>query len=80
MHQVLKDITTGKDGVLVEPGDTRALAAAIAALARDPERRERLAAGAQRTFSARFSATVHQETLRSLYGSFGVTRGEAHAV
>lgn len=42
-------------GLLVAPGDVDALARAIAALARDPERRERLGAAAHRRIETAFS-------------------------
>lgn len=44
-----------RTGVLVPPGDAAALADAIAALARDPERRQRLTAAARRAVEERFS-------------------------
>jgi glycosyltransferase involved in cell wall biosynthesis len=49
-------VTDGVNGVLVEPGDARALAAAIDALAKDPQRARALAAAGRRTATQRFLA------------------------
>lgn len=64
-------ITDGVDGVLVPPRDGPALAAAVVALARDPERRLRLGRAAFDTVRARYSAEaiarlVHAQYLEAL--------------
>jgi glycosyltransferase involved in cell wall biosynthesis len=63
-------ITNGQTGLLVKPGDSQAIAAAVTGLALDPDRRERLAsAGHQHVvthFSARTFARQYLELYRSL--------------
>jgi glycosyltransferase involved in cell wall biosynthesis len=44
-------VHTGENGLTVPPGDAPALAAALAALARDPERRQRMGAAARARFA-----------------------------
>ncbi|KAA0275171.1 MAG: glycosyltransferase [Acidobacteria bacterium] len=52
---IIPEVLDDPEDVLVRPGDPDALAAAIAALAADPERRERLAARGRRTAEQRYS-------------------------
>lgn len=52
---IIPEVLADPDDVLVAPGDPAALAAAIAGLARDPGRRERLATRARRTAEERYS-------------------------
>jgi glycosyltransferase involved in cell wall biosynthesis len=48
-------ITHGKDGLLVEPGDERALASAITRLLDNPNERKRLAQAGYQTVVSRFT-------------------------
>ena len=57
----------GDTGVLVSPGDRRALGRAIAELLTDPERRGRLADAAQRRAAERFSLERNTEALKDHY-------------
>jgi glycosyltransferase involved in cell wall biosynthesis len=50
--EILED---GRTGILVEPGDARALATSLADLRGDPERRAELGAAAAQDVAARFS-------------------------
>jgi glycosyltransferase involved in cell wall biosynthesis len=61
-------LTDDVDGVLVDPGEPRELAGAIAALARDPERRERLGRAA-RMRAERLSRVEVYDRLDGLYRS-----------
>ncbi|MEU1507347.1 glycosyltransferase [Kitasatospora sp. NPDC005748] len=63
MPEVLDD---GEQGLLVEPGDPVALAAALGRLADDPELRERLGAAA-RERSARFDVAGAQRAVEAVY-------------
>jgi glycosyltransferase involved in cell wall biosynthesis len=60
-------VTDGVDGVLVEPGDPRALAEAIRGLAADPARRRELGLAAGRR-AADFDITRAQQELERRYG------------
>ena len=58
-------VDDGVTGVLVPPRDPKALAAALSALLRDPDRRALLGAAGRRRFLGRFSAAhMVEETLR----------------
>jgi glycosyltransferase involved in cell wall biosynthesis len=61
-------LTDDVDGMLVEPGDPPALASAIATLARDPQRRERLGRAA-RARAERLSHVEVYDRLDELYRS-----------
>jgi len=54
-------------GVLVDPGDPRALAAAIESLLADPARRERMSASAAEDARSRFSLDRQLDTYLALY-------------
>jgi glycosyltransferase involved in cell wall biosynthesis len=69
---ILEDVRHGEDGLLVEPGDSIVLAAAIESLLNDPARRLRLGSAARRTFEQRFSASAHRRDLGRMYRSLGV--------
>ena len=69
---ILEDVRHGEDGLLVEPGDSVVLAAAIESLLNDPARRLRLGSAARRTFEQRFSASAHRRDLGRMYRSLGV--------
>jgi glycosyltransferase involved in cell wall biosynthesis len=64
---VPEDITHDGNGILVPPGDAEALAAALAALLADPDRRTRLGAAARETYEARFSPAAFSGALGALY-------------
>lgn len=57
----------GAAAVLIEPGDARALADAIIALSRDPERRDRLGAIARQIYLERYTVARMLESYYSLY-------------
>jgi glycosyltransferase involved in cell wall biosynthesis len=60
-------IADGKNGLLVPPGDSQALAAAVLELHRRPELRRRLAEAARRTVSAGYSQDAMLRRLERLY-------------
>jgi glycosyltransferase involved in cell wall biosynthesis len=60
-------IDDGASGIFVPVGDAGALAAALAGLVSDPERRAALAAGARARFVERFSMARYLPALRHLY-------------
>ena len=61
-------IESGQNGLLVPPGNTAELAAAIELLLRDRELRQRLARSARATVEERFDSTVCARTLAGLFG------------
>jgi glycosyltransferase involved in cell wall biosynthesis len=65
----IPEIVPPNAGVLVPPGDPQALAAAIAALARDSERRTGMAVAAVTQFRERFDQDRWAAHLRELYAS-----------
>ncbi|HUF40039.1 MAG TPA: glycosyltransferase family 4 protein [Anaerolineales bacterium] len=65
--QISEVIRDGHNGVLVEPGDVRALAEACAGLLLDPEERRRLGGNARKDALARHSWTVYTERLERIY-------------
>lgn len=60
-------LTDGRDGVLVDAGDPSAVAGAVAALARDPERRDRLARAGRRRVEAAFSLDTQRTDWARFY-------------
>lgn len=60
---------TEATGVLVEPGDPTALAAALESLLADPERRERMGAAARADARARFSLAHQLDAYLRLYSA-----------
>jgi glycosyltransferase involved in cell wall biosynthesis len=67
-----EDLVDGEDGLLVPPGDERALRDALAKLLRDPSLRSRLAARAGDVYRERFSASAFIEGLASAYADVGI--------
>lgn len=76
----------GVNGLLVTPGDSGGLAAALARLLSEPALRESLGAAARRTIATRFSLDEALDRLGDLYRRFGLEPrpsargGEARAV
>jgi len=64
---VPEQVTNGKDGVLVTPGDVSQLTTAIRRLSDDRDLCVRLGAAAQQTVATRFAPTMHVERLLSAY-------------
>ncbi len=62
-----EDVTDGYDALLVPPGDTVALAAAVKRLLEDPPLRERLGVNARATFKRKFSAQAFSREIGVLY-------------
>lgn len=60
-------VTDGANGLLVAPGDSAAIAAAIEALYRSEETRARLGEAARRTIVERYDVARHVEALRAIY-------------
>jgi glycosyltransferase involved in cell wall biosynthesis len=65
---------TGESGVLVEPGDASALAAAIESLLADPSRRERMSTAAAADARARFSVDRQVDAYVALYEELTAAR------
>jgi glycosyltransferase involved in cell wall biosynthesis len=70
-----EDVTDGENALLVEPGDTTALANALRRLLLDVDMRRRLASEGRATFVGKFSAKVFMNALRCEYASFGFGTG-----
>lgn len=71
-------ITHEVNGLLVAPGDTEALAAAIARLMSDPALRQRLGEAARETIATRFSLDTAVGRLLEIYRRFGIAPRGAH--
>jgi glycosyltransferase involved in cell wall biosynthesis len=67
-----EDVTDGEDALLVEPGDARALAAALLRVLTDAELRKTLGRRARQTFERRFSADRVVAALRELSAELGL--------
>jgi glycosyltransferase involved in cell wall biosynthesis len=67
-----EDIDDGVTGLLVPPGDERALAEALRRLLLDPELRDRLAAGARALYLDRFTAARFSAALGAVYDELRV--------
>jgi glycosyltransferase involved in cell wall biosynthesis len=65
-------ITHEANGLLIPPGDTAALAAAIARLMADPQLRQRLGDAARATVAERFSLDTAVRRLLEFYRRFGI--------
>jgi glycosyltransferase involved in cell wall biosynthesis len=63
----IPEIVTADEGVLISPRDPSALAAAIGALAADPQRRTRLGISARRRFERYFESRAWAAALQDLY-------------
>jgi glycosyltransferase involved in cell wall biosynthesis len=61
-------ISSGRDGMLVAPGDPAPLAAAIGALLADAEERHRLGTAARETVMRRFAKPVVASAMAEFYG------------
>jgi|SRR6185312_9798368 len=72
-------ITHEVNGLLVEPGDVVALAAAIARLTSDPQLRQRLGGAARATIATRFSLDTAVGRLLEIYRRFGIAPRGAHS-
>jgi glycosyltransferase involved in cell wall biosynthesis len=70
-------ITDGLDGFLVEPGDVDALAARLAELARDPERRARMGETGRSRVLGRYAVDRLIDDVDRLYRSLLVASREA---
>jgi glycosyltransferase involved in cell wall biosynthesis len=72
----LRDVVlAGKTGVLVEPGDVRAMATACAGLMGDPERRAGMGAAGREWVVAHFSPEMAARQYLSLYRELTASRG-----
>jgi glycosyltransferase involved in cell wall biosynthesis len=67
-------ITDGVDGLLVPPGDPRALAAALQRILRDPAFARQLGNAARQTIANRYTAERSIERLEQIYAGLGVRR------
>jgi glycosyltransferase involved in cell wall biosynthesis len=60
-------IRDGENGLLIEPGDARALAQALSGLLSDPGRRKRVSQAGRRTVEAGYSFQARMEKIRAIY-------------
>ena len=68
-------VQDGKTGLLVQPGDPRAVAAGISALLDDPGRARALGEAAKRETSSRFTIERLADDLAGLYGELLARKG-----
>jgi glycosyltransferase involved in cell wall biosynthesis len=61
-------VLDGETGLLVQPGDSQAFAAAITSLLRDPDRATLLGAAGRRRVEQRFTLAHHVRQVRQVYG------------
>jgi glycosyltransferase involved in cell wall biosynthesis len=66
---LLDQVTDGVTGLLVAPGDSAALAQAMAQLTSDPALREKMGSAARHRFETRFEANVIIDRIESIYRS-----------
>jgi glycosyltransferase involved in cell wall biosynthesis len=66
-----KDVIDGETALLVKPGNTGDVAAAIGKLLSDSEFRQRLGCAARATFVDRFSPAAFTAALKDLYAELG---------
>jgi glycosyltransferase involved in cell wall biosynthesis len=66
INGLIEVVADGTDGILFSPGDPEALAAAIDALAGDPERVRTMGAAARRRAEEEFSVGAHYRRLRAI--------------
>jgi glycosyltransferase involved in cell wall biosynthesis len=62
-------VQNDKSGILIEPGDSDAIAGAVIRLSEDSELRTRLARGARKEFEARFEVNACIQKLASVYSA-----------
>lgn len=67
-------VSDGMDGLLVPPGDERALFAALALLADDAGLRRRLSQGARQSYETRFGLPLMAERLEAVYRGVAASR------
>ena len=60
-------IQTGKNGILVKPGDSTALANAVIAILNNPEKKKKYAENGMRLFDEKFEASVMTKAYEQLY-------------
>lgn len=79
---VPRAITDGVSGLLVEPGDTSALTAALRTCLESPELREKLAEAALRTVEEKFSFHARMDRVANIYRDLlpGVTSADEAAM
>lgn len=64
-------VTSGEDAILVEPGDTAAVARALKSLLGDPEERRRLGSNARESFLRHYTWNRNVDTLLGLFDEIG---------
>ncbi len=74
-----EDVTDGDSGLLVPPGDERALMSSIGRLLADETLRRRLGARARQVYESRFGAEHFTAVLAELYAELGVVAGRPNA-
>ena len=64
---IVEQVDDGRTGLLVEPGDVEALAAAMARLVRDPDERRAMGRAGQQRFRREFTLERHVERVLTVY-------------